>query len=73
MANEKFKDKIIKVFGMEMDDDDQYYDDEYYDDEVEEAVSYTHLDVYKRQTLGKVMILARSRSSMILSDQSSKK
>ncbi|MDO4287658.1 MAG: cell division protein SepF [Eubacterium sp.] len=37
MANEKFKDKIIKVFGMEMDDDDQYYDDEYYDDEVEEA------------------------------------
>ncbi len=38
MANEKFKDKIIKVFGMEMDDDDQYYDDEYYDDEVEEAV-----------------------------------
>ena len=33
MANEKFKDKIIKVFGMEMDDDDQYYDDEYYDDE----------------------------------------
>ena len=38
MANEKFKDKIIKVFGMEMDDDDQYYDDEYYDDEVEEVV-----------------------------------
>ncbi|MEG2897188.1 MAG: cell division protein SepF [Eubacterium sp.] len=35
MANEKFKDKIIKVFGMEMDDDDQY-DDEY-EDEVEEV------------------------------------
>lgn len=37
MANEKFKDKIIKVFGMEMDDDDQYYDEgAYYEDDYQE-------------------------------------
>lgn len=36
MANEKFKDKIIKVFGMEMDEEDQY-DDEYDDEMVEEV------------------------------------
>ncbi|MDD2414355.1 MAG: cell division protein SepF [Eubacteriaceae bacterium] len=31
MANEKFKDKIVKVFGMEAEDDG--YDDEIYDDD----------------------------------------
>lgn len=38
MANDtKFKDKIIKVFGMEVDDENQVFDDEFYDDEYEDV------------------------------------
>lgn len=33
---EKIKDKINKIFGMEMSEDDQYFDDEFYDDEYED-------------------------------------
>jgi cell division inhibitor SepF len=38
MAAEKFKDKIIKVFGMEVDNEDDY-DEVYEDDEFEEQTS----------------------------------
>lgn len=40
MANEKFKDRVVKMFGMDEDYDDEYaddaYEDEEYDDEVDE-------------------------------------
>lgn len=58
MANEKFKDKIIKVFGMEMDEDDNnaYYDDNaayddgYYDDVTEPAVEEAPAEPKPRQS-----------------------
>jgi len=42
MAGEKFKDKIIKVFGMEVDNEDGYeeiYEEDVYDDHSEENKS----------------------------------
>jgi cell division inhibitor SepF len=42
MAAEKFKDKIIKVFGMEVDNEDGYeeiYDEDVYDDHAEDNKS----------------------------------
>ena len=42
MAAEKFKDKIIKVFGMEVDNEDGYediYEEEGYDDHIDDSKS----------------------------------
>ncbi len=42
MAAEKFKDKIIKVFGMEVDNEDGYdeiYEEDVYNDDVEDTKS----------------------------------
>ncbi|MEO1815583.1 MAG: cell division protein SepF [Acetobacterium sp.] len=42
MAAEKFKDKIIKVFGMEVDNEDGYdeiYEEDVYDDDIEDTKS----------------------------------
>lgn len=64
MANEKFKDKIIKVFGMEMDDDDQYYDDEYYDDEVEEVVEEQPRSSYASQSKRNTQSVVKQRTGL---------
>lgn len=38
MANEKFKDRVVKMFGMDDEDYDGEYADEAYDDEYEDEV-----------------------------------
>ncbi|URN83027.1 hypothetical protein [Acetobacterium wieringae] len=54
MAAEKFKDKIIKVFGMEVDNEDGYdeiYEEDVYDDDVEDTKSAFTAPKAKKQQL----------------------